>query len=64
MACSIYWQAKEISRAIQHSDPDAAGVDLTLLSRISPIRGTMSFSIDNTFLTLLLFAPSVHFRMT
>ncbi len=38
MACIIYWQAKEISRAIQHGDPDAAGVDLSLLSRISPIR--------------------------
>jgi len=38
MACIIYWQAKEISHAIQHGNPDAAGVDLSMLSRISPIR--------------------------
>lgn len=37
MACIIYWQAKEISRAIQDGDPDAAGLNLDLLSHISPI---------------------------
>jgi hypothetical protein len=31
-----YWQAKEINRVILDCDPDAAGVDLTLLEHISP----------------------------
>ena len=37
MACIIYWQAKEISRVILEHDPESAGVDLSLLERISPI---------------------------
>ncbi len=37
MACIIYWQAKEISRVILEGDPEAAGVDLSLLEHISPI---------------------------
>ena len=37
MACTIYWQAKEISRVIQECDPEAANVDLSLLGHISPI---------------------------
>ena len=38
MACIIYWQAKEISRVILEGDSDAAGVDLSLLEHISPVR--------------------------
>jgi TnpA family transposase len=37
MVCIIYWQAKEISRVIFEHDPENAGVDLSLLERISPI---------------------------
>ena len=37
MACIIYWQAKEIGRVILEGDPEAAGVDLSLLEHISPI---------------------------
>ena len=37
MACIIYWQAKEISRAIHECDPQATNIDLTLLEHISPI---------------------------
>ena len=37
MASIIYWQAKEINRAIQECDPAAAGIDLALLEHISPI---------------------------
>jgi TnpA family transposase len=37
MASIIYWQAKEINRVIHECDPDAAGVDLTLLEHISPV---------------------------
>lgn len=37
MACIIYWQAKEINRVILECDPEAAGVDLSLLEHISPI---------------------------
>lgn len=36
MACIICWQAKEISRVILEQDPESAGVDLSLLERISP----------------------------
>jgi TnpA family transposase len=32
-----YWQAKEISRVITEHDPDAAGINISLLSHISPI---------------------------
>jgi hypothetical protein len=37
MACIIYWQTKEINRVILECDPEAAGVDLSLLKHISPI---------------------------
>ena len=37
MAAIIYWQAKEISRVIEENDPEAAGVDISLLAYISPI---------------------------
>lgn len=37
MAAIIYWQAKEISRAIWENDPQDDGIDLTLLQHISPI---------------------------
>jgi TnpA family transposase len=38
MACSIYWQANEISRVIVEGNADAAGVDLSLLEHVSPVR--------------------------
>jgi len=37
MACIIYWQAKEINRVILEAEPEAAGVDLSLLEHVSPI---------------------------
>lgn len=37
MACIIYWQAREINRVILDGQPEAAGVDLSLLEHISPI---------------------------
>jgi TnpA family transposase len=37
MACLIYWQAKEINRVLLEGEPEAAGVDLSLLEHISPI---------------------------
>ena len=37
MACIIYWQAKEIGRAILEGEPESAGVDLSLLEHVSPI---------------------------
>ena len=37
MACIIYWQAKEMMRVIDESNPVAAGIDLSLLEHISPI---------------------------
>jgi hypothetical protein len=40
IACIIYWQAKEISRVIKEHDPEAAGVDISLLAHISPIAWT------------------------
>lgn len=38
LACISYWQAKEIHRIITQCDPQAAGVDLSLLEHISPLR--------------------------
>jgi Tn3 transposase DDE domain len=35
-----YWQAKEISRVIRENDPEAAGIDLSLLAHVSPIEWT------------------------
>jgi TnpA family transposase len=37
MACIIYWQSKEINRVILEGDPEAEGIDLTLLEHISPV---------------------------
>ncbi len=37
MACIIYWQAQEISQVILEGEPEAAGVNLSLLEHISPI---------------------------
>jgi len=37
VACIIYWQAKEISRAIRQGDPSGEGIDLTMLRHVSPI---------------------------
>jgi hypothetical protein len=37
MAAIIYWQAKEISRIVKEQNPEAAGIDLSLLAHISPI---------------------------
>jgi hypothetical protein len=37
MACIIYWQAKEISRAIHEGDLEETGVDFNLLEHLSPI---------------------------
>lgn len=39
MACIIYWQAKEIGRVIQESNPQAEGINLKLLEHVSPIIG-------------------------
>lgn len=35
-----YWQAKEISRVITENDPAAAGIDISLLTSVSPIEWT------------------------
>jgi TnpA family transposase len=37
MGAIIYWQAKEISRIIKEHNPEEAGIDIILLSHISPI---------------------------
>jgi TnpA family transposase len=37
VACIVYWQAKEISRAIRRGDPEIDGVDLAFLQHVSPI---------------------------
>ena len=37
IAAIIYWQAKEISKVIQEKDPEAAGIDISLLTHVSPI---------------------------
>lgn len=37
IACIIYWQAKEFNRVIQECEPEANGVDLSLLEHISPV---------------------------
>jgi Tn3 transposase DDE domain len=37
IAAITYWQAKEISKVIKENDPEAAGVDISLLAYISPI---------------------------
>ena len=37
LACIVYWQAREISRALSECDPLANGIDLSLLEHVSPI---------------------------
>jgi hypothetical protein len=37
MAAIIYWQANEISRVVKEHNPEEAGVDLSLLTHVSPI---------------------------
>jgi len=37
MACIIFWQTREISRAIKESEPQPADIELSLLEHISPI---------------------------
>ena len=37
ISCIIYWQAREISRAIRRGDPEADGIDLSMLQHVSPI---------------------------
>lgn len=37
LACIIYWQAKEIDRVLNESDPEGHGIDVSLLEHISPI---------------------------
>jgi hypothetical protein len=37
LACTISWQAREIECVVCEGDPEAAGVDLTLLGHVSPI---------------------------
>jgi len=40
IAAIIYWQAKEISNVIKEHDPEAEGIDLSLLAHVSPIEWT------------------------
>jgi hypothetical protein len=37
LACIIHWQAKEIGRVITEFNPEADGVDTSLLEHVSPI---------------------------
>lgn len=37
LACIIYWQAREISKAVRENDPEKAGIDVGMLEHISPI---------------------------
>ena len=37
VACIVYWLARKISRMISECDPEAAGIDLSLLEHVSPI---------------------------
>jgi Tn3 transposase DDE domain-containing protein len=37
LACIIYWQAKEIGRVVSKCNPEAEGIDISLLEHISPI---------------------------
>lgn len=46
VACIIYWQAREISRAIRHGDPDGHGVENELLQHVSPVVWDESSRLD------------------
>lgn len=37
LACIVYWQAKEISQVLSKNNPEKDGIDVSLLSHISPI---------------------------
>ena len=37
LACIIYWQAREISKAVRQNDPAEDGIDVGMLEHISPI---------------------------
>jgi hypothetical protein len=37
LACTVCWQAREISRVLSQCDPVANGVDTALLEHLSPI---------------------------
>ena len=44
VACIIYWQAREMSAALRLGDPEADGVDISMLKHISPIEWSNSTS--------------------
>ena len=37
LACIVYWQAKEISNILKDCNPETNGIDISLLSHVSPI---------------------------
>ena len=37
LACIVYWQASEISRVLTEENPEADGIDTSLLEHVSPI---------------------------
>ena len=37
LACTVYWQAKEIGRVIAECDPQKSGIDISLLEHVSPV---------------------------
>jgi len=37
LACIVYWQAREIERVITECNPEADGIDTSLLEHVSPI---------------------------
>jgi len=37
LACIVYWQSKEIERAISECNPEIEGIDVSLLEHVSPI---------------------------
>jgi len=37
IACIVYWQSKEIERAISECNPEIEGIDVSLLEHVSPI---------------------------
>ena len=37
LACVVYWQAKEISKAVRWCQPETEKLDITLLEHVSPI---------------------------
>jgi len=37
LACIVYWQAREIGRAVTEENPEEDGIDISLLEHVSPI---------------------------